>query len=387
MAGLALLALAACAPQTPTPTSNTGLRLTRADFHSLPGWHDGDAAAALASFARGCSMLAKKSATQAMAYAGTMADWQPLCAKALETRSGDARQFFERNFTPYAIGGEALFTGYYEPEISGSRSRHDAFQTPVYGLPSDLISVDLGRFIPKLAGEHVSGRLSGQNLMPYADRAEIDAKGLANAKILFWCDDAVALFFLQIQGSGRVKFDDGSAARIAYAGANGRPYTAIGRELIARGALTRETVSLATIRDWLKANPALAQGVMELDQSFVFFQEAPLSNGKEGDTALGSPGTLGVGLTPLASLAVDNRIHPLGAPFYVVAGGPDPVSGLMIGQDTGGAIRGPARGDIFFGFGGEAERRAGGMKAPGTLYVLIPNMVAQTVGSSKILPQ
>ena len=311
-----------------------------------------------------------------MAYAGTAQGWQSVCAKA----TGDARQFFESNFTPYAVGGAALFTGYYEPEISGSRSRHGAFQTPVYGLPPDLVSVDLGRFIPKLAGEHVSGRVTDQALTPYPDRAEIDAHGIANAKILFWCDDPVALFFLQIQGSGRVRFDDGGSARIAYAGTNGQPYTAIGGPLIERGALTRQTVSLATIRDWLKANPAQAQSVMELDKSFVFFQEAPL-----GDEMLGSPGSLGAALTPLASLAVDARIHPLGAPFFVAAGGPDPVSALMIGQDTGGAIRGAARGDIFFGFGAEAERRAGGMKAPGALYVLLPNAVAAAIGAGKDL--
>jgi membrane-bound lytic murein transglycosylase A len=368
------LVLAACTSQTPPP--DTGLSLTRTDFQNLPGWQDGDLKPALASFARSCGELAKKSPTQTMAYAGTIADWLPVCARA----QGDARLFFERNFTPYAVGGQALFTGYYEPEISGSRTRHGDFQTPVYGSPSDQVSVDLGRFIPKLQGEHVSGRLAGQNLAPYPTRAEIDAKGIAGAKILFWCDDPVALFFLQIQGSGRARFDDGSSGRIAYAGTNGRPYTAIGRALIVNGALTRENVSLATIRAWLKANPSQAQAVMEMDQSFVFFQEAPL-----GDALLGSPGTLGAALTPLASMAVDAHTHPLGAPFYVAAQGPDPVSALLIGQDTGGAIRGAARGDIFFGFGPDAERRAGDMKAPGTLYVLVPNSVAQAIGSGKTI--
>jgi membrane-bound lytic murein transglycosylase A len=315
-----------------------------------------------------------------MGYAGTVADWLDIC-RAAGRATGKARVFFEQNFTPYAVSGKALFTGYYEPEIGGSRARHGAYQTPVYGPPPDLIRVDLGQFIPKLAGEHVSGRLEGQKLVPFATRAEIDAHGIPNSRILFWCDDPVALFFLQIQGSGRVRFEDGETARIAYAGENGRPYTAIGRALIEKGVLTRENVSLASIRAWLKANPKLAQAVMELDQSFVFLQEAPL-----GDPALGSPGTMGAALTPLASLAVDARIHPLGAPFYVAATGPDPVKGLMIGQDTGGAIRGAARGDVFFGFGPDAERRAGGLKAPGTLYVLLPpNGVAQTAAAGKNL--
>lgn len=312
-----------------------------------------------------------------MAYGGTAADWQAVCAKA----GGDGRAFFETRFTPYAIGGGALFTGYYEPEISGSRLRHGAFQTPVYGLPADLVNVDLGQFLPRLKGEHISGRLSGQKLVPYADRARIDAEGLPDAKILFWSDDPVAVFFLQIQGSGRVRFEDGGVERIAFAGTNGRPYTAIGRALIEKGILTRENVSLASIRAWLKNNPALARGVMELDRSFVFFRETPL-----GDPSLGSPGTLGVPLTPLASLAIDARIHPLGAPFYVAATGADPVTGLMIGQDTGGAIRGAARGDIFFGFGPKAEQRAGNLKAQGRLYVLLPNPVAARLGAGKSLP-
>jgi membrane-bound lytic murein transglycosylase A len=370
-------ALGACVNHPPAVPLAPGLRLTQVDFDTLPGWKNADHGAALSAFQKGCEVLARKPPATAMAYAGTTADWAPPCTAATDAGGN----FFESQFVPYAIDGEALFTGYYEPQIAGSRTRHDAFQTPVYGLPADLISVDLGQFLPSQKGEHIAGRLSGQTLVPYADRAEIDAKGLAKAKILFWCDDPVAVFFLQIQGSGRVQFDDGSGARIAFAGVNGRPYTAIGRALIENGALTRETVSLSTIRDWLKKNPQSARGLMELDQSFVFFQEAPL-----GDVALGSPGSLGVALTPLASIAVDARIHPLGAPFYVAANGPDPVSALAIAQDTGGAIRGAARADIFFGFGPIAETRAGNMKAPGRLYVLLPRAVAAAIGPEKTLP-
>ena len=262
-------------------------RLTRASFADLSGWSASDAGAALASFRRGCAVLATKPSSQGMFYAGTLADWRPVCAQASSPVS-NPRKFFEDNFTPYAISGPALFTGYYEPQIEGARDRHGAYQTPVYGAPADLVRVDLGQFIPKLAGEHVSGRLDGHHLVPYATRADIDAHGIAGAPILFWCDDPVALFFLQIQGSGRVRFEDGQTARVAYAGENGRPYTAIGRALIQKGVLTRENVSLASIRDWLRTNPKEAQGVMEQDQSFVFFQVTPL-----GDTGVGSPGTLG----------------------------------------------------------------------------------------------
>jgi membrane-bound lytic murein transglycosylase A len=169
-----------------------------------------------------------------------------------------------------------------------------------------------------------------------------------------------------------VRFDDGAAARIQYAGENGRPYTAIGRILVASGRLARNRVSLASIRGWLKAHPGLAQGVMEADQSFVFFQEAPI-----GDPGLGSPGVERVPLTPLGSMAIDLRQNALGAPYYVAT---DPLHALLIAQDTGGAIRGAVRGDIFFGFGQKAETDAGSMKAQGRLYVLIPNEVAARLG-------
>jgi membrane-bound lytic murein transglycosylase A len=345
--------------------------LTATRFSNLPGWGAADLNPALAAFRRSCEVIATKPPAEPVGdYAGVASDWQKACGK----NSTDARRFFEENFTPYAFGNQGLFTGYYEPEIHGSRIRHGAYQSAVYGLPADLIRVDLGQFSSQFKGEHISGRLQAQRLVPYASRAEIDAQGLATAKTLFWCDDPVALFFLQIQGSGRVRFEDGAMARIAYAGENGRPYTAIGRVLLAGGRLARDKISLASIRAWLKANPKLAQGVMEADQSFIFFQEAPL-----GDTSLGSPGVEGVALTPLGSMAIDLRKNVLGAPYYVAA---DPVRALLIAQDTGGAIRGPVRGDIFFGFGAEAEARAGGMKSPGRMYVLLPNDVAARLGKS-----
>lgn len=372
--------LAGCATQTPKPPSET-LRLSRVGFDNLPGWRDAQPDTALSSFKRSCAVLAARPDSAPMTgagHAGTAGDWRDACARA----GGDARTFFEQNFTPFAVGGsDGLFTGYFEPEIRGSRTRHDAYQTPVYGLPPDLVRADLGRFIPKLKGEHISGKVDGNALVPYASRAQINAAGLSNTKVLFYTDDAVAFFFLQIQGSGRVVFDDGTAARIGYAGENGRPYLAIGRTLIAEGALTKENVSLQTIRAWLAANPARAQSVMEGNESYIFFRETPL-----GDTALGSTGSMGVALTPLASLAVDQRIHALGAPLYVAADGPDPMHGLVVAQDIGGAIRGAVRGDIFFGFGPEAERRAGAMKAGGQLFVLLPNALAAKVGSSKVWP-
>ena len=372
-------ALSGCASQAPKPPAPESWSMTRVSFDALPGWDGAALEAALQSFRRSCAVLTAKPDSAAMGgagYAGTVADWRSVCAGA----SGGAKTFFQSNFTPFALtGGAGLFTGYYEPEIRGNRTRQGAYQTPVHGLPPDLVRVDIGQFIPKLKGERVSGRVSGHALVPYANRAQINTA--SDAPVLFYTDDPVAFFFLQIQGSGRIVFDDGGSARLAYAGGNGRAYTAIGRTLIAEGALTRETVSLQTIRAWLLANPARARSVMEGNESYIFFEEKPL-----GDTALGSTGSLGVALTPGASLAVDPRIHALGAPFYLDAGGPDPMRGLLVAQDIGGAIRGAVRGDIFFGFGAEAERRAGAMKAPGRLYLLLPNALAEKTGASRSWP-
>ena len=364
--------LAACAAPKPQPQQQ-GLQLTRSTFAALPGYAPSQAA--LDAFRRGCAVLMKRDAASPMGgagYAGTVGDWRTVCAGAQNA----GPDFFTANFTPYEItGSDGLFTGYYEPEINGSRTRHGAFQTPVYGLPADLVRADLGQFIPKLKGEHISGRVQGHALVPYDTRADIDARGVPSAPVLFYTDDAIALFFLQIQGSGRVVFDDGAQARIAYAGENGQPYSAIGRELIRNGELTRENVSLQTIRAWLVAHPDQARAVMQTNKSYIFFSEKPL-----GDTSLGSNGALGVALTPMASLAIDPRLNALGAPFFVAADGDDPVHGLMIAQDIGGAIRGAVRGDIFFGFGPEAERRAGAMKGGGRLFVLLPSAMAARIG-------
>lgn len=345
LAALALLLLAGCVTTPPPPRE----RLWRVGFSDLPGWGDSDFEKARASFQRSCAALLARPDSQPLdgpGYGGDTGDWRGPCSDT----SGNARTFFESRFTPYAVDGTALFTGYYEPLIRASRSQHDQYQTPVYGLGADPVTVD---------------------------RAAIDA-GNITAPVLMWTDDPITFFFLQIQGSGRARLDDGTFVRLAYAGQNGQPYTAIGRTLIDQNELTRETVSLQTIRAWLLAHPDRAQAVMETNQSYVFFREAPID-----DPALGAQGTLGVNITPLASIAVDRHLHPLGAPFYVAAEGPDPVHALAVAQDTGGAIKGVNRADIFFGAGEEAERRAGQLKAQGRLYVLLPNRIADTIGSAR----
>jgi membrane-bound lytic murein transglycosylase A len=389
----ALLAACSTAPQKPAvpsspPAASTvaasALRLSRTGFSALPGWNAARFDAALASFRRGCAILAKKNPAAPMGgagYAGAVGDWLPLCANAPKAIVGDARVFFETSFTPYAISDgdkpDGLFTGYYEPEILAARTRGGIYQTPIYALPDDWVRFDLGEFDAALAGQHAVAQVTNHSLQQYPERATINATP-PRAEVLLWAADPVTLFFLQIQGSGRARLPDGSSLRLAYAGANGQPYTAIGRTLINEGQLTRENVSLQSIRAWLVAHPDQARRVMETDKSYVFFLRAAID-----DPALGSTGTLGANLTPGASLAIDPRMNALGAPFFVAADGADPVHALLIGQDTGGAIKGAVRGDIFFGFGAQAEERAGHMNEPGRLFVLLPNALAAKIGAGR----
>jgi membrane-bound lytic murein transglycosylase A len=374
------------------------LRVSPVAFADLPGWMASDPRGALAAFRQSCAVLGRQLPTQPMGgagYAGSVAQWLPAC-RAIPTGSVSVfavRSYFETWFAPLAIsaGGvsQGLFTGYYEPELAGSWSRTQRFQIPVYGVPDDLVFADLGRFRSNLAGEHIAGRLDGHRLLPYATRADIDARGLPRARILLYTDDPVRAFFLHIQGSGRVRLADGSVVRVAFAATNGWPYTAIGRVLIASGALDRSKVSLQTIAAWLRANPQAARNVMEDDRSFVFFSLTPLD-----DPTLGSPGTETVPLTPAASLAVDAHLHPLGAPVYVVATKPDAdparpdqaFAKLLVAQDTGGAIRGPVRGDVFWGFGAQPEAIAGRMKSRGRFYVFVPKPVAATLAPYRDYP-
>lgn len=358
------------------------LQFTHVHFSDLPDWNSGDPRAALLAFQRSCTvMTAAPPETVVGAYAGSVADWRSTCDAAAKADINAARDFFEQWFAPLAVStgstSDGLFTGYYEPELHASIAKHGPYQTPVYALPSDLVTVDLGRFRDTLKGEHVTGRVEDHRLVPYPTRADIDTDGLRPAKVLFYADDPVAVFFLHIQGSGRVTFDDGTTARVAYAGQNGRPYTAIGRTLIAQHQLTRDKTSLQTIRAWLLAHPDQARAVMESDASYVFFQQTPV-----GDAALGAVGSEGVPLTPEGSIAVDTKIHPLGAPFFIettLPRGGTKLNRLFVAQDTGGAITGPVRADIFFGFGARAEELAGEMKQTGRMFVLLPKPVAARI--------
>jgi membrane-bound lytic murein transglycosylase A len=345
--------------------SEDRLVLKPATFAELPGWREDAVEAAMPALLRSCGKLG--------------AEWREVCAEAARLPPGDreaARRFFETRFQPWSARNHrnpiGLFTGYYEPLLHGSRRRHGRYIVPLYGRPPELVMVDLGHFRDDLKGKRIAGKVEAGALVPYPDRKQIDEGALAGRKLeILWVDDAVDAFFLQVQGSGRVRLEEGGEVRVGYAAQNGRPYASIGKALIDRGALPRDAVSLQTIRAWLGAHPEQMRPVLEKNPSYVFFQET------RGEGPMGAEG---VPLTPGRSLAVDLKYMPLGVPVWLAGGLPALRPGepdrklhrLLVAQDTGGAIRGPVRGDLFFGFGPEAESLAGRMKHRGKLWVLLP---------------
>lgn len=380
---LLVMFLAACgALPPPAPRPPPRLTLARVEFAALPGWSGDRIAEALPSFLRSCAVLAKLAGDTPIGtggIGGTAADWRKPCAaaEAVAPEHGPAderalRDFFQTQFVPYAVGNNGdpagLFTGYYEAEAKGTRYRSPGFATPLLKRPPDLVMVDLGRFRPAWHGERIAGRVVGGHLEPYASRAEIEQGALDKFNLaLLWVNDPVDLFFMQIQGSGRVHLPDGSTVRVQYDGQNGQPYVAIGKRLVERGVLAQDEVSMAAIRTWIMAHPEEGKALMAENPSYVFFRES------KGDGPLGSEGTV---LTPGRSLAVDRDYVPLGAPVWLdVAQGDERLRRLTVAQDTGGAIRGPVRGDLFWGYGPKAEEQAGRMRARGAYYVLLPHDV------------
>ena len=375
---LGILMLAACAkppPSAPPQPAEEHLSLTKVGFADLPGWADDAHEDALAAYRNSCAAFARLAAAAAVGADGLIRETRESCAAIASVPAGDraqARAFFERWFQPYraasSTGRDGLFTGYYEPELKGARRRTRRYTVPLYIRPPDLVTVDLGEFRDSLRGVRVAGRLNDGALHPYASRAEIESGALSNRGLeLLWVSDAVDAFFVQIQGSGRVVLDDGSEVRVAYDASNGRPYTAIGASLVARGAMPREQVTMQSIRAWLAAHPDEARALMDENASYVFFREY---------RGPGPVGALGVPLTPGRSLAVDRRFVPLGFPVWLDA--VDPRDGaalrrLVMAQDVGGAILGPVRGDLFWGSGPEAADAAGRMQSRGTYYLLLPH--------------
>ena len=355
---LCVLVLSACATQPPGIGSPV-------DWSSLQNWEADNHGDVWEGFLKSCEKLRHER-------------WQQVCLLAKaggDLSDAEARAFFETYFEVrpvYAEGGETegLITGYYEPLLKGSWEPSDEFRYPLYGVPEDLLVVDLGGVYPQLKNMRLRGKLVGNKVVPYYDRAQLndDPELLRGAEIL-WVNSLVDVFFLHVQGSGRVRLSDGTTVAVGYAGQNGHPYQSIGRVLVKMGELDKDEVTLFTIKDWLKANPERLNEVLGKNPSYVFFE-------LKDDQADGPIGSLNVVLTPARSVAVDRSVIPLGAPVWLQTTLPDerqsPFDRLMLAQDTGGAIKGHVRADVFWGRGDEAEILAGLMKQQGRLFVLLP---------------
>jgi membrane-bound lytic murein transglycosylase A len=305
------------------------------DFESLQGWAADDHLTALKTFVASCDLID-----------GT--DWPPLCALARDaaTTEASARDFFELFFKPVVIGRPpALFTGYFEPELDGSPVRTPRFAYPIYRRPPEL--------------------LDGQ---VWYDRATIEAGILRGRGLeLAWLEDPVDVYFLQVQGSGRIRMPDGHVMRVGYAGRNGHAYASLGKAMVAQGLATPDNVDAGSIQDFVRANPVTGAALMKVNPSYVFFRKIADLPPDQGPI-----GAMGRSITPMRSVAIDPDFVPLGAPVWVEKDGALPIRQLMIAQDTGGAIKGAQRADIFFGTGRAAGLAAGRIKDPGRLIVLLP---------------
>lgn len=353
-------------------------------FIDLPGWAEDDHAQALAAFRRSCDEILSEGAgfSRPALFGGIKEDWLEACRASLSAT--EARAFFEASFRPYRVCDgerpEGLFTGYYEPEAEGSLTAGGDYAVPIYRKPLDLAAFpDEVKDAAGLAyGRWVDGMPK-----PYLTRREIEEGALAGQGLeLVWLKDWADAFFMQIQGSGRVRLPDGQVIRLSYAAKSGLPYTGIGGVLADRAVLPRQALSMQAIRAWMKDNPQEARALMWENRSFVFFREIALA-----DPALGALGAQHVQLTPRRSIAIDRAYWMLGTPVWLDTAAPSdgagtlrPSRGLLIAQDTGSAIKGLARGDVYWGFGEKAALKAGPMKSPGQMAVLLPHAVVQRLG-------
>lgn len=391
LAWIMLALLSACAPVQvrppapwpgPAPSGGAGaerLDLRPGSFADLPGWRDDSAGAVLPALVRSCDRLIKLPFDKSIGTdgsGGTVGDWYSPCSAARRLSVNDhetARAFFEAWFTPFLAtnGGasEGMFTGYFEPELAGSRTKKGRFTVPLLGKPKDLLVRDGAN------GDAQVGRMVDGRFEPYATRAEIEAGALANlAQPVAWVDDAVDAHILHIQGSGRIRLDDGVVLRLGVAGTNGHKFVGISRILREKGL--SDDGSMPAVRAWLKANPEQARPLMALNPRYVFYRQI------NGDGPVGSEG---VALTPERSLAVDAKFVPLGVPLFLDTVEPSgkPIRRVVMAQDTGAAIKGPVRGDFFWGSGEPAFQQAGRMKSPGRYWLLLPKMRSPRIASAE----
>ncbi|HYG47685.1 MAG TPA: murein transglycosylase A [Allosphingosinicella sp.] len=371
---LAMVLLASCVPkqQRPEPPQRapaaeapppapakppTAALLGVSAGPALPALAEAEAARALEAFRISCPALVKRTDASGLTRPE---DWRAACAAAAAPPSAPA--FFAEHFELVQVGdGAAFVTGYFEPEIAGSRTRQPGYEVPVYRKPPDLVEVDAAT--AEAAGTPRRGRLENGIIVPYYERSEIEAGALADRGLeIAWAADEIDFFFLQIQGSGRLRLPDGGVMRIGYAGQNGREYVGIGKLMKDRGLLGPGQTTMQGIVAWLRANPEEGRAIMRENKSYIFFQEL---------TGAGPLGALGLPVTGRATVATDPKYVPLGAPVLLQLDRPE-ANGLWIAQDTGGAIKGSNRFDTFWGAGPEAARIAGGMQGRGRAYVLVP---------------
>ena len=353
----------------PAPARPAAAKYLPVPFAAIPGWASAAVAPGLRAFAGSCERIAGGPLRRACDAASA----QPLEDEAA------ARRFVEATFDPWAIvsadgASEGLVTGYYEPVLAGSRTRSERFRVPVYGVPADLVAVDLESVNPELKGLRLRGRIQGNRLVPYLTRAELEARNGNGASVVAWVEDPVELFFLQIQGSGQIELAPGERLRLGYGDQNGHPYRSMGRFLVERREMTLDQASMQGIKAWAAANPRKLREALDANPSYVFFREIPAAEARPG-IASGPLGTLGAPLTAGYSVAVDQRYVPLGAPVFLATTWPlsaQPLERLMAAQDTGGAIRGAVRADFYWGTGNEAGALAGRMRQRGRMWILWP---------------
>lgn len=354
-----------------------------APWSELPGWGQDDLRQVWTTFVRNCRGLMRPTSTNlAGPTRATPKAWQPVCEAALDPARAPAandtqavRRFIQTWLTPWRLQGadgkpaSNIVTGYYEPLVLGSRTKSGANQWPLYTVPTDLLTIDLGRVYPELAGKRVRGKLEGKRVVPYDSRAAIESSGKRPPAIVY-VNDPVDNFFLQVQGSGRVKLPDGKTIRVAYADHNGHPYVSIGKWLADKGEIPLAQTSMQNIRAWAKRNPNRVQEMLNANPAMVFFQEEPIV-----DPEIGPKGAYGIPLMAQRSIAIDTNFVPLGTPVFLATTMPsskDPLNRLVFSQDTGTAIRGAARADFYWGFGEAAGEMAGRMKQQGQMWVLWP---------------
>lgn len=362
-------------------------RLTRVSFSAVPGWKADDPAPALKAFRRSLTHLEGAKPYRTGAFGIDALGLAVLSAFLDTLRPGAteaARGFFEDHFTPFRVmpeqGASGFVTAYYEPEVAVSDAPDEIYRFPFYQPPTDLVEVDAANAPALAASGHAFGRYRADGIEPYPDRGEIE-RGLLEGRDLeiAWARDRIDVFFAHIQGSARLVYPDGQVRRIGYAAKNGHPFTAIGRVLIDLGEISREAVTMDRLRAWLADHPERQDEILWQNRSFIFFRETPDANSADGPV-----GAAKVPLTAGRSLAVDRLLHTFGTPFFIDApdlrhlDGGRPFRRLMIAQDTGSAIVGPARGDIFVGSGVEAGQRAGSVRHAADFYMLVPNSHAGT---------